>query len=163
MFEIQQRETRHLAEKRTEEEEESRMIRCFLGSGIAVITWRHCLPSILMGEYLLGSESFVQVAETGQQTPLNSIHSRSEWRETDKVNVPLLWKRFQRSGTIKIESLLLSFFFFPPPPIARWKSIRMEARACFAMACFTSCLSNSNNIFFNNSLDRCKIFRGDDG
>lgn len=115
MFEIQQRETRHLAEKRTEEEEESRMIRCFLGSGIAVITWRHCLPSILMGEYLLGSESFVQVAETGQQTPLNSIHSRSEWRETDKVNVPLLWKRFQRSGTIKIESLLLSFFFFFPP------------------------------------------------
>lgn len=68
-----------------------------------------------MGEYLLGSESFVQVAETGQQTPLNSIHSRSEWRETDKVNVPLLWKRFQRSGTIKIESLLLSFFFFSPP------------------------------------------------
>lgn len=115
MFEIQQRETRHLAEKRTEEEEESRMIRCFLGSGIAVITWRHCLPSILMGEYLLGSESFVQVAETGQQTPLNSIHSRSEWRETDKVSVPLLWKRFQRSGTIKIESLLLSFFFFSPP------------------------------------------------
>lgn len=33
--------------------------------------------------------------------------------ETDKVSVERLWKRFQRSGTIKsIESLLLSFFFF---------------------------------------------------
>lgn len=126
MFEIQQRETRHLAEKRTEEEEESRMIRCFLGSGIAVITWRHCLPSILMGEYLLGSESFVQVAETGQQTPLNSIHSRSEWRETDKVNVPLLWKRFQRSGTIKIESLLLSFLFFFSPPSNRKMEVHSD-------------------------------------
>lgn len=90
------------------------MTRGFLGSGIAAIIETALSPLDPNGRIPIRVK--IVCTSGGNRllrTPFIAIRMERLAEETDKVSVERLWKRFQRSGTIKsIESLLLSFFFF---------------------------------------------------
>ena len=108
MFEIQQRETNPSFSREAD------------GGGITddtLLPWKRDCSHRLTALSPLDPNGRIPIrvrivcTSSGNRGSFKLHSSRSEWRETDKVNAARLWKRFQRSGTIKIESLLLSFFF----------------------------------------------------